>query len=45
MLHGELGRFPMDIAMKVRMINFLTKIIFGKEDKLFFFYYIRFLTS
>lgn len=34
MIYGEFGRFPLDISIKVRMINYWSKLITGKEDKL-----------
>ena len=34
MVYGELGRFPMTVFIQTRMINFLSKIVCGKEDKL-----------
>ena len=34
MVYGELGRFPMTVFIKTRMINFLSKIVCCKEDKL-----------
>ena len=34
MVYGELGRFPMLIFIQARMINFWTKVVCGKEDKL-----------
>lgn len=39
MLYGELGRFPMKVSMKVRMINFWTKMLSGKKDNLSFILY------
>ncbi|MEW8548698.1 MAG: reverse transcriptase family protein, partial [Candidatus Thiodiazotropha sp.] len=39
MLYGELGRFPMNVSMKCRMINFWTKLLSGKKDKLSFILY------
>ena len=34
MVYGELGRFPMTVFIQTRMINFWSKIVCGKEDKL-----------
>ena len=34
MVYGELGRFPMQIFIQSRMINFWSKVVCGKEDKL-----------
>jgi hypothetical protein len=34
MLYGELGRFPVDITVKVRMIGFWYRMITGKQSKL-----------
>ena len=33
-LHGELGRYPLSVVIKSRMISFWTRLITGKEDKL-----------
>lgn len=33
-LYGELGRFPVDILIKSRMINFWKRIICNKQDKI-----------
>ena len=37
MLFAELGRYPLDITVKIRMIGFWTRIISGKETKLSYF--------
>ena len=34
MVYGELGRYPMQIFIKSRMISFWAKILCGKKDKL-----------
>ena len=34
MLYGELGRYPITIATKARMIGFWQRIINGKTDKI-----------
>lgn len=34
MLYGELGRYPLEITIKCKMINFWNKLISGKENKL-----------
>ena len=34
MVYGELGRFPMQIFIQSRMINFWSKVVCGKEEKL-----------
>ena len=39
MVYGELGRFPLDIAIKGRMIGFWQRIICGKKDKIAFMLY------
>lgn len=33
-LHGELGRYPIDILVKSRMIGFWQRLINGKQDKI-----------
>ena len=35
-LHGDLGRYPIDIFVKARMIGFWQRIINGKQDKIAF---------
>lgn len=39
MLHGELGRFPLEIIVKTRMIGFWNRLMHGKETKLSFLLY------
>jgi hypothetical protein len=34
MVYGELGRYPLDIDIKVRTISFWAKLISGKQTKL-----------
>jgi hypothetical protein len=34
MVNGELGRYPLDIDIKVRTISFWAKLISGKQTKL-----------
>ena len=34
MIYGEFGRFPFEIAVKVRMIKYWFNLISGKMDKL-----------
>ena len=34
MIYGELGRYPLEIDIKSRIISFWARIIFGKELKL-----------
>ena len=34
MLYGELGRYPIEIIIKSRMVNFWNRIITGKQEKL-----------
>ena len=33
MVYGELGRFPIDVAIKTRMIEYWGKIVTGKQVK------------
>ena len=39
MLYGELGRYPIQITIDVRMIKFWNKIVVGKQSKLSFVCY------
>lgn len=39
MLFAELGRYPLEITIKIRMIGFWTRIISGKETKLSYLLY------
>ena len=34
MIYGELGRYPLDICIKLRIINYWVKLIHGKQEKL-----------
>jgi hypothetical protein len=34
LVYGELGRYPLDIDIKVRTISFWAKLISGKQPKL-----------
>ena len=34
MLCGELGRFPISVLIKIRMIGFWQRIVEGKQDKI-----------
>ena len=34
MVYGELGRYPLEIDIKVRMISYWSKLIQGKQSKL-----------
>lgn len=34
MVYGELGRYPLDISIKLRMINYWSKMLSGKPEKL-----------
>ena len=37
MVYGELGRYPIEIDIKLRMVSFWAKILTGKQTKLSFF--------
>ena len=39
MVYGELGRYPISVIMKVRMIRFWCRILNGKEFKLSYLLY------
>jgi hypothetical protein len=39
MVYGELGRYPISIDIKVRMIKFWCKLIMGKQSKLSYICY------
>jgi hypothetical protein len=34
MMYGELGRYPVEIDIKIRIISFWAKIIYGKQSKI-----------
>jgi hypothetical protein len=34
MVYGELGRYPIDIDIKVRMISYWSKLILGNQSKI-----------
>ena len=34
MIYGELGRFPIEIDIKIRMVSFWARLLLGKETKL-----------
>ena len=34
MIYGELGRYPLEISIKLRIIKYWTKLVMGKEGKL-----------
>jgi hypothetical protein len=37
MIYGELGRFPIEIDIKIRMVSFWARHLLGKETKLSYF--------
>ena len=39
MLYGELGRYPIEIEIKCRMINFRNQLLSGKQTKLAYLFY------
>jgi hypothetical protein len=39
MIYGELGRYPFEIDIKIRIISFWAKIICGKQSKISFVLY------
>jgi hypothetical protein len=39
MIYGELGLFPIEIHVKLRMISYWAKLLTGKETKLSYFSY------
>ena len=34
MIYGELGAYPMSVYIKLRMVNYWSKLINGKDSKL-----------
>jgi hypothetical protein len=34
MIYGELGRYPIVLDVKIRILSFWSKMLFGKESKL-----------
>ena len=34
MVYGELGRYPLDVYIKLRTIKYWAKLVTGKQDKL-----------
>ena len=45
MLYAELGRYPLDITIKCKMINFWTRLLMGKTSKLSYNMYLFMLKS
>ena len=39
MIYGELGRFPIEIYIQIRMVSFWGKLLLGKETKLSYLSY------
>jgi hypothetical protein len=39
MIYGELGRYPMDIDIKVRIISYWARLLTGKQSNLSFYIY------
>ena len=39
MIYGELGRFPIEIDIKIRMESFWARLLLGKETKLSYLSY------
>jgi hypothetical protein len=45
MIYVELGRFPIEIDIKIRMVSFWVRLLLGKETKLSYFkYHVNFYT-
>jgi hypothetical protein len=44
MIYGELGRFPIEIDIKIRMVSFWARLLLGKETKLSYLSYKRLYT-
>ena len=45
MLYGELGRLPLDITIKTRMISFWYKILSGSQNKFTFILYQKLIST
>ena len=45
MLYGELGRYPIEITIKCRIINYWNRLISGKQTKLSFLLYNKLKTT
>ena len=45
MLYGELGRLPLDIIIKTRMINFWYRIITGSQNKFTYILYQKLVST
>jgi len=46
MIYGELGRYPMDIDIKVRIISYWTRLITGSQNsKMLVYEKQRYITS
>ena len=39
MIYGELGQFPIEIDIKIRMVSFWARLLLGKETKLSYLSY------
>ena len=39
MIYGELGRFPIEIDIKIKMVSFWARLLLGKETKLSYLSY------
>ena len=40
MIYAELGRYPLDIVIKTRIIGFWNRLLFDKQTKILLFFYI-----
>ena len=45
MIYGELGRYPLEITIKCRMISFWSRIVSGKPNKLSYILYQKLLST